>query len=600
MKRKRWLALVVALAALALGARLALAHSVAVDGDLADWTMVAPPNPNTGHIDRDTNLQGEYVWLDNPGDERTDFGSPDTGVDFLGFRVTADETYLYFAAIMSDIMAGGATGDGAPMVQIAIDLDRQTRSGQAWLGGFADTQISPDAAWEYLVLTRFGSSAGAPKVLDTTWMDVVDGNAISATNVISDVTDAIEIRVRWDVMGFAEELPTEPLRFTIATFRANTSDDTWDAGGSTVSGALDAVTNYGDPGSLLNTWDEVSDQVVDYSFDIWFQRQCAYEPASPVLISEVMYDPPTTEPQGEWMEIHNASGFTVALERYKIGNEEATDGGGGMYQFPGGAALFPGQVIIVATSVQAFKDTFGFYPDYELFDTAPAVPNMTQYSLWAVGSLYLSNSGDQVIVLDGSDTPLDVVTYEGGTWPGVTPHPGTYDESVERQPADRDTNDGSIDFIGQPGPNPGTVILNQPDTTIIKRGPVVVSPGQAMTYTIAYTVSTLVPLTNAAITDDLPSEVDYGTYAASPALSLVDGPDPLVWEAGNVCGFWTGQITVTVDVLDSVQAGTMVTNEVEIAATGDTVPGNNTAQWQTTVEGTGQMRIYLPLVVRSH
>jgi hypothetical protein len=598
---KLWFALAVVIAALPLGATLAVAHSVAVDGDPTDWTVVAPPNLNTGHIDRDVELQGEYVWLDNPGDERTDFGSPDDpSIDLLEFRVTADDTYLCFNAILSDIIDGSATGDGAPMVQIAIDLDRQAGSGQVSLGGYADTQIHPDAAWEYLVLTRFGSNTETPKVLDTAWIDLVNGNTASATNVISDVTDAIEICMRWDVMGFAEELSAQPLRFTVATFRANASDNTWDVGGSYASNALDAVTNYGDPGSLLNTWDEVSDQVVDYYVDIWFQQQCAYEPASPVLISEVMYDPPTAEPGNEWIELQNTSGFTIDLQDYKVGNEETLDEGEGMYQFPTGAALLPGQVIVVANSAQAFVDTFGSYPDYELADTETAVPNMAPYSLWATGSVNLSNIGDQVIVLDGSDTAMDVVTYGEGTWPGVTPHPGANDWSIERQPADRDTNDCSLDFIAQPSPDPGAAIRNQPDATIVKQGPLVISPGQTMSYTMVYTVSTLVPLTNATISDDLPSEVEYSTYTASPAISLVDWPDPLIWDAGNVCGFWTGQITVTVDVDDSAQAGTKITNEVEIAANGDTVPGNNTAGWETTIESTMQMRIYLPLVVRSN
>jgi len=64
------------LAALLAAAPFAAAHVVTVDGDPVDWTMARPTNLNTGHLARNMRLEGEYVWTDAQGDERTDFAAP--------------------------------------------------------------------------------------------------------------------------------------------------------------------------------------------------------------------------------------------------------------------------------------------------------------------------------------------------------------------------------------------------------------------------------------------------------------------------------------------------------------------------------------------
>jgi len=175
-----------------------------------------------------------------------------------------------------------------------------------------------------------------------------------------------------------------------------------------------------------------------------------------LLITEVFYDTPGKDADEEWVEIYNPTAATVDLSVYKLGDEESPGGREGMYRFPAGASIAPGERVVVALKAVGFRALYGFNPDYEIVDTDPAVPDMIPYSAWASGRLALANTGDEVLLLDGNDVPVDVVTYERGSYPGVVPHPGvSTGHSIERDPPDRDTDDCSVDFVDRASPTPG-------------------------------------------------------------------------------------------------------------------------------------------------
>ena len=175
-----------------------------------------------------------------------------------------------------------------------------------------------------------------------------------------------------------------------------------------------------------------------------------------LLISEVFYDTPGTDADEEWIELYNPTNSTVSLWLYRLGDEETKGGTEGMYQFPDGAIIGSEARIVVARKATGFHALYGFNPDLEFVDSDDAVPDMSQYLAWASGTLALNNKGDEVILLDSSEAAVDVVTYEDGHWPGHVPHPGVETgHSLERSPADEDTNDCSQDFVDQPNPNPG-------------------------------------------------------------------------------------------------------------------------------------------------
>jgi len=419
-------------------------HPIVVDASPGDWLTSPPTNLDAGHLGR-LGLVGEYTWRDRSQDERTDFANPDPSVDLLSFQVTADPAGLSCMALFNDITV--ASGDGAPMLQIAVD--RTPGSGATLLSAQCETQVSPAAAWERLIVTRFGSGNSAPSVLDETFAPV----GTTPLEAISTSFNTIELWVPWADLG---GVPTAPIRFTVAVFKSSAADEAADIGGAQVSDALDAVTNYGNPGATLNTLDEVSDLAVNYHFEIWFHLDPDFDPLSPILLSEVFYDTPGIDTHEEWIEIYNAAGTNLSLENWRIGDEESIDGTEGMFRFPTAAALSSGDVSVVALQSSGFQAlNGGILPDFEVTNSVLFVPDMVAEPLWATGQIEMGNFGDEVLVLDPYFTAVDVATYENGTYPGVNRHHGvTTGESMERE-LPLDTNDCVVDFREQAVPTPG-------------------------------------------------------------------------------------------------------------------------------------------------
>lgn len=453
-----------------------MAKTITVDGDPSDWSFgFLPYNINTGHVKRDTGspAPGEYAWKDNSpdhtngsADERTDFvmGVQDPRVDLSQFRVTGDATNIYFLACMTDIPAGATSGAGAPQVQVAIDTNQDASGVPNFLAN-ADTNTHPNAGWETLLITRFGSGQSNVR----TWAAPPVTPTDTGVAAISDVHDCIEFSVPWVQLGLSGVPSGKPLRFTVAIFRADANDDTQDISGT--SDALDAVTNYGIPCDLSNTWAEVSDGVIDYYFDVYFQPGSG-EVMSPLLISEVYPNPAGTEPDEEWVQIYNAWGTMLTLDFWKLGDEEScTQKAEGMHQFPNGQFLASGATAVIANSNTAFvalgySGCVGGAADYEIQNTN-GTPDMTRYTAWAANDMALNNTSEQIMLLDGSNTVMDGVMYGTASLPGHTSFGSAPPEgnSMERSPVNRDTNDCSLDFLlagngGTPCDSPTAVILH--------------------------------------------------------------------------------------------------------------------------------------------
>jgi hypothetical protein len=176
-----------------------------------------------------------------------------------------------------------------------------------------------------------------------------------------------------------------------------------------------------------------------------------------LLISEVLYNPSGTEPDGEWIEIYNPTPAPIDLSNYKIGDEETLGGPEGMYKFPTGASIAAGDYVVVAGKATAFFSFYGFNPDFEFIISDPAVPDMTKYTAWSIGTIGMANGGDEVLLLDGSDIAVDVVVYLIGSYPGVISNPSVsvQDHSLARSPVNQDTNNCAIDFVDLAVPTPG-------------------------------------------------------------------------------------------------------------------------------------------------
>lgn len=186
------------------------------------------------------------------------------------------------------------------------------------------------------------------------------------------------------------------------------------------------------------------------------------------LLSEVYYDPPgPTEPGGEWIEILNAGSIPACLDGYRLGDEETPGQGEGMALFPSGSCLAGGQVVVVANQATTFRLAYNANPQYELSDSDPAVPDMLHDQDWAPGSVALSNSGDEVLLLDPSYTLLDALSWGSSAWAFDPAVPKVAEgHSLERRPVQTDTDTAS-DWLDQAQPNPGSMDLVLPSPTPI-------------------------------------------------------------------------------------------------------------------------------------
>ena len=181
-------------------------------------------------------------------------------------------------------------------------------------------------------------------------------------------------------------------------------------------------------------------------------------PATYPLISEVLYDPPGLD-DAEFIELVNPTYYTIDIGGYALGDAVNRDDFEDVRRFPAGTFLPPQQTVVVATTASAFWDEYGFYPDFEILETVTAVPNLIDDLNWGdpAAILQLGNQGDEVILRNVNDQAVDVVTYGSGAYPGIISCPlvPTSNNSLERYPYWRDTNDCSVDFRIWPFPNPG-------------------------------------------------------------------------------------------------------------------------------------------------
>lgn len=178
---------------------------------------------------------------------------------------------------------------------------------------------------------------------------------------------------------------------------------------------------------------------------------------SHLLLSEVLYHPVTERNAEEWIEIYNPTNTSWDLSGYGLGDEETFRGEEGMFRFPTGTNLLPGGRLVIAIEGLAFSNYYGCPPAFEIINTSEDIPDLVQDGIWGSdGTIYLTDDGDEVLLVDEGYQIIDVLVYGTGSYPGTIPHPGVdMGHSLERQPASHDTDDSSQDFIDQASPSPG-------------------------------------------------------------------------------------------------------------------------------------------------
>jgi uncharacterized repeat protein (TIGR01451 family) len=621
MKRNRVTALLLSLAMLAglwVSAN-AVAHPVTVNGTIEDWFETSPitkpgayPSPNTGQVARNSTQQGEYIWRDTFRDQRVIATTTITrDVDLRTFRATADETNLYLYLNVDSVI--NLSGGKAPEFQVALDT---APGGNTNLIGDAAT-INSNAAWEYLVQTRFSTNG----VSGTTTNSVAPlvhaaagGNTNTGTSGVlkSAGVDTAELKIPWSLIGGAPPSAGKRLRFTVATFysdRTNAADSV--ANGSAV---MDTVHR------TQSAETDLVDGQLDYYVDAYFGA--TGEVFSPLLITE--FQPNAIGPDNistndtEWIEIYNTSTFSVELGGYKAGDaaKRIPSGAEGMFQFPA-ATLDPGKIVILANNKAKFNANYpgvAANPNVTVYGVAEG--NVTKYSSWAGGNVITMLDGpsaaatsfqEEVVLLDGNDTIVDIATYISSVFPNSASHPGVVpitfqgnlvpeSRSYERCPASRDTNDASFDFIaheGKAAQTPGLICDGMTALLIAQATQSTVAVAGQIDYTLTYANSGASAV-DVYITDTLPLNVSYvaGSQVANPVFGTSPivftdlGSGKLQWKLPRV-GAGAGTISFSAQVGSGVPPGENLVNTAVIAGPlADANAADNTSSATTTVTAT--------------
>ena len=125
-----------------------------------------------------------------------------------------------------------------------------------------------------------------------------------------------------------------------------------------------------------------------------------------VLIDAVLYDGLETNDLDEAVRLINVSDTAVDIGGWALNDAMDTS----KLVITGGVSIAPQQTIWLAKDGAAFQRQFGFWPDFEVNDTSPSVPNFASGS-WPG----YANTGDEVILLDDTDAIIDVLVYENGS-----------------------------------------------------------------------------------------------------------------------------------------------------------------------------------------
>jgi hypothetical protein len=433
-----WLAAFVTAAAPA-----AWAHPVTVDASSADWFGVTVSTADVAQISRDAAAHAEYVWNDASNDTRPEVGDQ-PGLDLVQFRVTGDSQRLYFVALTRGSVA--TSGAGAPMLQIALRTDTTNAARpNAFVDG-ARTMVKSGAEWDALFKTRFATGAG-PRVCDKSQHDVV----CSAQASIN-ASGVIEGSIPWTALGYPTA-PLTPVRFSVALFKAS-AVDTALAVAANVSNAVDVVSDGGSPASVPNTAVSTPGGNLDYSFDVYFNRNG--EPYAPLLISQVSY---AQGPSKNWVALVNVSRSPLLLSDFKVGDApRPNSSSGGMGTLPA-LTLPAGQSIVVCQDGDSFYTKYGFRAGAECHGADPWTADMGPCAAWGEQpGLLLDTNGDHVLVLDRANTVIDVVVWKHASWPGMASSPGANGQDVlQRGSLTNVTNNAGSDFGSTSSSTPGSV-----------------------------------------------------------------------------------------------------------------------------------------------
>ncbi|MDA7857948.1 hypothetical protein N9A72_00460 [bacterium] len=262
----------------------AASKTINVDGNLTgsnEWVVVSSTetSPNSAII-----KNGEWIWTDMENDERKIAVSTDNAsCDITEFRVTADDSKIYFLIKFRELEKSATTQLTYPFIQIAMDYDDNGAS------IFPDDTVAPadqptvdsDALWEYMIwIVQSSPTVSAAK------LGVIEAD--EQVNMYGDYNHKIssgfiEASAPLTRIGRSGNYLNKTVRFTVAEFVNYMAILSTAAYGSVTrleSGKcniIDCLSITDDPDvdddyeGTAGTWEEVEDNIVNSYFDITFE-----------------------------------------------------------------------------------------------------------------------------------------------------------------------------------------------------------------------------------------------------------------------------------------------------------------------------------------
>jgi hypothetical protein len=200
------------------------------------------------------------------------------------------------------------------------------------------------------------------------------------------------------------------------------------------------------------------------AFDLWLPlvyRESVSE-ADHVVISEVVFKLSGGAEKGEWIELYNPTEEAVDLGGWKLGDAVHRSDYERRYAFPEGTSIAAEGTLVVARQAAAYR-SMGYESqssaDLE-WQNSDDTPNMIR-TAWGEDEFLLGNQGDEVLLLDPENRLVDVLVYGTGVCAGSRSYVDislVYNgSSLERRPANRDSDDCGRDFRVRYVPAPGAV-----------------------------------------------------------------------------------------------------------------------------------------------
>lgn len=318
-----------------------------------------------------------------------------------------------------------------------------------------------------------------------------------------------------------------------------------------------------------------------------------------LIINEVLYNEAGSSGD-EWVELYATTAIPAGAQ-FLLSDDEA------------GASRFERLLSAPAGGIPA-GTYIVIHDDAGVDDLDPSDGVM---SLWGAGisnpgSVHLRNSSDNLTLYEGANAieanAIDYMRYGSDTtdstndappapvlWGGFAPGGAANEQSVARSQNGADGSSGN-DWVlsgddGTIGPstpgahNSGLVACN---VAVSKTGPSTALMGSAFDYSITISNTTNITITNVVITDTAPAGIQFQN---------VDGPSCHLDDGEIRCAIGTlvpgASYPISVSAI-ATQTG-VITNTVQVGASGDGTPADNSATHATTVQAPGSVGDYVYL-----